>query len=71
MGKKHSCIDNALLVAEAAKLLGVSPRRVRQLCDQGRLLHRLAGPNAVLVERASAEAFARLDRPPGRPRSQG
>jgi len=51
-------VTDSLTVHEAAALLGVSVRRVRQLCEQGRLVARKHGP-VWLIDRASVVARAK------------
>jgi len=47
-----------VLPAEAARLLGLTPHRVKQLVDEGRLRAHRIGPRGVrLIERASVEAL--------------
>jgi len=49
---------------DAAKIIGVSSIRVRQLCEEGKLQAKKWG-RSWMVNRASAERFER--RPAGRP----
>jgi excisionase family DNA binding protein len=51
-------------VIEAAAQLGVTPRRIRQLCEAGELQAQKAGRD-WLIDRAALERFER--QPPGRP----
>lgn len=51
-------MENRLLVHEAAKVLGVTPERVRQLCDVGRLSCERGTMNIRLIPRASVEKLA-------------
>lgn len=58
---------DALSVEQVAKVLGVSPRRVRALIHAGRIPATRIGVRTYAVARADAEAFAKLPRPVGRP----
>jgi excisionase family DNA binding protein len=50
--------DRFVLPAEAAKLLGLTPQRVKQLVDEGRLAAHRIGPRGVrLIERKAVEAL--------------
>lgn len=53
-------------LTEAAGELGVSRERVRQLCVSGRLAAERRG-NTWLIDDPDLQAFARLNRPSGRP----
>lgn len=55
-------------VEEAARILGVSGRRVRVLIKEGRLLAWRVGRRTYAVARAEAELFGETPRPTGRPR---
>lgn len=57
-----------LTTAEAARRLGLHPRRVQALCAQGRLGQR-CGKSYVISERELV-AFTVRPRKPGRPRKQ-
>lgn len=59
-------MKDMLTVTEAAKVLGLSDVRVRQLCQQGRLGTK-AGPRAYLISKAELEEFRRVERPTGNP----
>lgn len=59
-------IENHLTAIEVADRLGVTPGRVRQFHTEGRLRAVKVGP-LLLFERSAVEAFARQDRPQGRP----
>lgn len=51
--------DRFMLPAEAARLLSLTPHRVKQLVDEGRLAAHRIGPRGVrLIERKSVEALA-------------
>ncbi len=51
--------DRFVLPAEAARLLDLTPQRVKQLVDEGRLAAHRIGPRGVrLIERKSVEALA-------------
>jgi excisionase family DNA binding protein len=50
---------------EAARVIGVNGRRVRQLIQEGRLAGKRVGRD-WLVERADAERYRDSDRTPGR-----
>ena len=52
--------------AEAAEILNVTPIRVRQLIDQGRLKASRFNGQYVL-DRAEVEQFAKIPRKPGNP----
>lgn len=51
-------------VQDAAILLGVSDRRVRQLCAAGRIKHQQVG-RAYLIDERALKAFAQIERKPG------
>jgi excisionase family DNA binding protein len=55
-----------LSVEEAAAELGVTARRVRQICEQGQLGQRIGSVWAI--SRAALEQFKQAKRPPGRPK---
>jgi excisionase family DNA binding protein len=55
-----------LSVEEAAAELGLTSRRVRQICEQGTIGQRVGG--VWIIERRELEKFKRLDRPRGRPK---
>jgi DNA-binding transcriptional regulator YdaS (Cro superfamily) len=63
--------EKILTTAEAAKLLGVRPVRVRQFCEE----HRFASARRVelnqrwVVLESEIRAFAQIRRDPWRPRS--
>ena len=61
-------IGNHLTAIEAAEILGVTPGRVRQFHTEKRLVGVKVGP-LLLFERSKVEAFARKDRPEGRPKN--
>lgn len=50
---------------EAALLVGVSARRIRQYVDDGRLTGVEVAPGRIQVPRDQAEALARAPRRPG------
>ncbi len=51
--------DRFMLPAEAARLLGLTPHRVKQLVDDGRLAAHRIGPRGVrLIERKAVEALS-------------
>ena len=52
---------------EVADFLAVTKPRVDQLCEAGKLKYEMKG-NVRLFLRADVEAFAKLDRPVGRPK---
>lgn len=58
--------DEPLSVKDAAEIIGVSERRVRQFCAAGKLGKRV-GPRMFVITRREAEAFAKIERPPGNP----
>jgi hypothetical protein len=58
-------------IQDAADRLGVTPARVRRLIADDRLRARKDGEGTRgnwYLDPAAVEAFAKLDRPPGRPR---
>ncbi len=60
-------------VNDAAARLGITPARVRALITAGALKAERIGkpPRGVyIIEEADLEAFARLDRPRGKPRAR-
>ncbi len=50
-------MDHFVLPSEAARLLGLSVQRVRQLVDQGRLAARRGPRGMRLIERKALEAL--------------
>jgi excisionase family DNA binding protein len=51
--------DRFVLPAEAARILQLTPHRVKQLVDEGRLKAHRIGPRGVrLIERKAVEALA-------------
>jgi excisionase family DNA binding protein len=60
-------LDRYLSTKQAAARLGVSERRVRQLCEEGTLVARKIGINWFILP-ASLNAEAVQNRKPGRPR---
>lgn len=59
--------DEILFPSQAALLLGVSPTRITDLMDEGRLQTARLGSRRVILMR-SFKAFYESDRKPGRPR---
>jgi excisionase family DNA binding protein len=58
MGNMANMANRFVLPAEAARLLGVTPRRVTQLVDEGRLAaHRIGSRGVRLIERQAVEAL--------------
>jgi excisionase family DNA binding protein len=57
-----------LTVKQTAKELGLSPRRVREFCEDGRLGTRYGWQ--WLISREELEAFKKLDRPAHRPKKR-
>jgi len=55
--------DDIIDVEQAAKIIGVTPRRVRKLCSEGRPGRRLGGK--FIMMRHEVEEFAKIERPPG------
>jgi excisionase family DNA binding protein len=51
---------------EAAEELGLTPQRVREFCQQGRLGRRVG--RQWVITREELERFKQTPRPPGRPR---
>lgn len=58
-------IEDPITTDEAARIIGVSPVRVRQLCAAGRLPGSIPFGRSWIIPRASAIAFKR--QPAGRP----
>jgi len=56
-----------ITVAEAADLLEISKRRVQKLIEEERLKATRMTPRLYLLLREDVLAFAKEDRPPGRP----
>ena len=67
-------VENSLvLVAEAAKIVGVSPRSIRRYAKAGKLPGMLVGAETWVFQRGVVAAFAAMPRrgpgyPKGRPR---
>ena len=62
-------LASILDVRNAAKVLGLSEVRVKQLAQQGRIGHKIAGRYLFLPQ--ELEEFKKLKRPPGpKPRSK-
>ena len=59
-------MERYLTVADAARMLGLSHNRVKQLIETGKLKLRT---KQVLAE-SEVEAFGKLERKPGRPRKK-
>lgn len=62
-----------LTVSQAATRLGITPGRVRALITAGTLKAERLGPppkGVYMIEEAEFEAFAKLDRPRGKPRAK-
>ena len=59
-------IDNLLTVGETARILRVSPGRVRQFIYRGQIASILKG-GIRLLDRRVVERFASVPRRPGRP----
>lgn len=57
--------DEFLSAKEAAGVLGVTARRIRQLCRAGHFGFRIG--NQWAISRAKLEEFAKTPRPVGRP----
>ncbi len=58
--------DRFLFPAEAARLLGVTPQRIKQLVNEGRLKAHRIGPRRVrLIERKTVEALIEQRRQAG------
>jgi hypothetical protein len=58
-----------MTVKQAAKALGISGRRVRQLCEQGIMGRKVA--DMWIIEPKDVERYKAMRRPPGRPRKSG
>lgn len=56
---------NLISVAEAARIIGVTPGRVRQLIDEGRIVAEPVGERSLVVDRKSAQKYADSPRQPG------
>jgi excisionase family DNA binding protein len=56
-----------LSVADAARVLGLSVGRIRQLLLAGRIEGVKLNARAWAISAASVRAFQKLDRPPGNP----
>ena len=61
-------MSELLTIKEAAKELGVSPRRINQFCKEGRIGKQYSWQ--WLITREELEAFKKLPRPEGRPRKK-
>lgn len=61
-------LEGYMRVTEAAVVLGVTTRRIRQLIEVGVLSAEALSPRMYLVGRASVESYQRTRRPVGRPR---
>lgn len=62
-------MDETMTVAEAARNIGITERRVRQLIDSGEIEGTLITPRLWLVTKKSVETFMRKSPPKlGRPR---
>lgn len=62
-----------LTTAEAAERIGVSPRRVQQYVQDGRLKRSEEAPAGMrghLFDPKEVEEFARIERKPGNPRKR-
>jgi len=57
-------IDLVVSVDEAAEIVGVSPRRIRELLEAGEIDGRQTSKGVWLVSRASAQSFERRPRGP-------
>lgn len=57
--------------AEAGRIIGVSPLRVRQFIEDGRLKERQRVGKTILLSRKDVEAFAKVERREGRPAGSG
>jgi len=57
-----------MLVSEAASVLGVSTRRVRQLVEEGRLKHEMLTARLCLLDPVEVRKLAKIERPVGRPK---
>lgn len=55
-----------MTVDEVAEELELTPQRVREFCQQGRLGRRVG--RQWVITREELEAFKQIPRPPGRPR---
>jgi excisionase family DNA binding protein len=57
--------SNYLTVSQAADYLGLTPVRVRQFCQQGRIGEKVG--NFWLIPRGELRRFSRKSRTPGNP----
>lgn len=68
MANQTSGIDDWTTIRDACGRLGLSRVRVAQFCRAGRMAGAVRLGRMWAIPRGSLEAFALLDRPPGRPR---
>jgi excisionase family DNA binding protein len=61
-------VKNLLSVKEAAEVIGCTDGRICQLCRAGDLRAEKINERAWVIYRESAEAYARIVQPSGRPR---
>jgi excisionase family DNA binding protein len=66
-GRNSTGLERMATVAEAAKMLGVSPRRVLQFIEDGRLSAQRVTARLYVLDRAEVERFANTPREPGNP----
>ena len=58
MKRSDTRLDDWITTAEAATILGLTPRRVRQLAtDEGKLKHRMVTPRLMMVRRSDVERY--------------
>jgi excisionase family DNA binding protein len=60
----HLVLDDWITPREASELIGVTPNQVRHLARQGAIEAQKFG-HAWMINRASAQAYATIDRRPG------
>jgi excisionase family DNA binding protein len=63
----HLQAGDWITVADAAGMLGLTPRRVQDFIADGKLKATKMGGRLYLLLRPDVEAFAKVDRPRGRP----
>ena len=58
-------LDDLCGISEAEDILGVSYRRVQQMCAEGLIASRRIGPRVIVIYRPAVEAMAKTVRKPG------
>lgn len=64
-GMIEMSVNNLLTTTEAAEQLGISPRRVAQLCSEGRLGNKLG--DRWVISQEELRQFEKIPRQTGRP----